>query len=76
VIPKPNKLDYSMIKVYYPIALLNCLGQILEILMAIYLGQLAESYNILHIDRSGGYPKQSVIDTAMALMHNVEVNVK
>jgi hypothetical protein len=38
VIPKPNKPDYSTIKAYYPIALLNCLGKILEKLMAMHLG--------------------------------------
>jgi hypothetical protein len=34
VIPKPNKPDYSNPKAYQPIALLNCLGKILEKLMA------------------------------------------
>jgi hypothetical protein len=34
IIPKPNKPDYSDPKAYQPIALLNCLGKILEKLMA------------------------------------------
>jgi hypothetical protein len=76
VIPKPNKPDYSMIKAYCPIALLNCVGNILEKLIAICLGQLAKSHNILHIDQIGGHPKWLTIDTAMVLIHNVEVKTK
>jgi hypothetical protein len=76
VIPKPNKPDYSTIKVYPPIALLNCVGNILEKLMAMRLGQLAESHDILHIDQIGGRPKRSAIDAAMTLTHDVEVNAK
>jgi hypothetical protein len=76
VIPKPNKPDYSAIKAYRPIALLNCLGNILEKLMAMCLGQLAESHDILHIDQIGGRPKRSAIDTAIVLTHDVEANMK
>jgi hypothetical protein len=54
VIPNPNKPDYSTLKAYRPIALLNCLGKSLEKLMATHLGQLAESHNILHVDQIGG----------------------
>jgi hypothetical protein len=76
VIPKPNKPDYSMIKAYHPIALLNCVGKILEKLMAMRLGQLAESHDILHVNQIGGHPKWSAIDAVMVLMHDVEANVK
>jgi hypothetical protein len=33
IIPKPNKPDYSSVKAYHPIALLNCLGKVIEKLM-------------------------------------------
>jgi hypothetical protein len=42
VIPKPNKPDYSNPKAYRPIALLNCLGKVLEKLMASRLSGMAE----------------------------------
>jgi hypothetical protein len=65
-----------MIKAYHPIALLNCLGKTLEKLMAMHLGQLAQSHNILHIDQIGGHPTRSAIDAAMVLTHYVEGNAK
>jgi hypothetical protein len=76
MIPKPNKPDYSSVKAYRPIALLNCLGKVLEKLMAVRLGQMAESHNLLHADQIGGHPKCLAIDAAMALMHDIEANAK
>jgi hypothetical protein len=58
IIPKPNEPDYSLIKAYRPIALLNCLGKVMEKLMATRLGQLVETHDILHIDQIGGRPKR------------------
>jgi hypothetical protein len=74
VIPKPNKPDYSAVKAYRPIALLNCMGKVLEKLMATRLSLMAESHDILHADQIGGRPKRSAIDAAMALTHEVEAN--
>jgi hypothetical protein len=42
--------------------------------MATRLSLMAESHDILHADQIGRYPKYSAIDTAMALMHEVEAN--
>jgi hypothetical protein len=50
MIPKPNKPDYSSEEAYRPIALLNCLGKVLEKLMAVRLGQIVELHNLLHAD--------------------------
>jgi hypothetical protein len=50
IIPKPNKLDYSSIKAYCPMMLLNCLGKVMEKLMATHLRQLVEIYDILPVD--------------------------
>jgi hypothetical protein len=47
VIPKPNKPDYSNPKAYRPIALLNCLGKVLEKLMASRLGGMAETHDVI-----------------------------
>jgi hypothetical protein len=74
IIPKPNKLDYSSIKAYCPIVLLNCLGKVMETIMATCLRQLVEMHDILHIDQIGGHPKRSAIDIAMALTHDVETH--
>jgi hypothetical protein len=74
VIPKLNKPDYSAIKAYCPIALLNCICKVLEKLMATRLSLMAESHDILHADQIGRCPKCSAIDAVMALIYEVEVN--
>ena len=48
IIPKPEKPDYSIPKAYQPVALLNCLGKILEKLMANRIAYMAEKHNLLH----------------------------
>jgi hypothetical protein len=70
----PNKPDYSSVKAYCPIALLNCMGKILEKLMATRLAQMAEAHQLLHPDQIGGRPQRSAIDAAMALTYEIETN--
>ena len=72
VIPKPNKPDYTNPKAYRPIALLNCLGKVLEKLMASRLSHMAETMGLLHPDQMGGRPRRSAIDAALALTHETE----
>jgi hypothetical protein len=74
IIPKPNKPAYSSIKAYWPIALLNCLGKILEKLMASRIAQMAEAHHLLHPDQIGSRPQHSAIDAAMALTHAIDTN--
>jgi hypothetical protein len=73
VIPKPNKPNYSNPKAYRPIALLNCLGKVLEKLMASRLSGMAETHDLLHPDQIGGRPQRSAIDAAMAITHDDEM---
>jgi hypothetical protein len=73
VIPKPNKPDYSNPKAYRPIALLNCLGKVLEKLTASRLSSMAETHDLLHPDQIAGRPQRSTIDAAMALTHDIEM---
>jgi hypothetical protein len=75
IIPKPNKPDYSSIKAYRPIALLNCLGKILETLIASRIAQIVETYHVLHPDQIGGRPQCLAIDAAMAPMHTIDTNI-
>jgi hypothetical protein len=53
IIPKPNKPDYRSVKAYCPTALLNCIGKILEKLMATRLAHMAEAHHLLHPDQIG-----------------------
>jgi hypothetical protein len=74
IIPAPNKPDYSSIKAYWAIALLNCLGSILETLMASRIAQMVEAHHLLNPDQIGGRPQRSAIDAGMALMHAIDTN--
>jgi len=55
---KIGKPDYSVPKAYRPIALLNCLGKILEKLMATRLAYLSETHSLLHHDQDDGNGQQ------------------
>jgi hypothetical protein len=56
--------------------LLNCLGKVLEKLMATRLSTMAEAHDLLHPDQVGGRPHRSAIDAAMALAHDVDIGNK
>jgi len=72
IIPKPGKASYDIPKSYRPIALLNCLGKVLEKIMATRLSWLVENHNLLYKDQLGGRSQRSAPDAVMALVHHVE----
>jgi hypothetical protein len=57
---------------YRPVALLNCLGKVLEKLMASRLAYLTERHGLLHEDQIRGRRQRSAIDAAMALTHEID----
>ncbi|KAF8702623.1 hypothetical protein AX14_014398 [Amanita brunnescens Koide BX004] len=67
IIPKPNKLDYTILKAYHPIALLNTLGKLLTEILANRLQHDAAEFNILHRDQFGGIQGHSTIDAGLVL---------
>ncbi|GJE94382.1 hypothetical protein PsYK624_105510 [Phanerochaete sordida] len=71
VIPKPNKADYSKAKSYRPIVLLNCLGKLLEKLIASRLQFDGQRYGILHPCQYGGTMQHSTQDAGAMLVHYV-----
>jgi len=72
IIPKPNKIDYKTPKVYRPIALLNCLGKIIEKILANRLSYYAEKHSLLHEEQMGGRKQRSAVDTALRLTHEIQ----
>jgi hypothetical protein len=74
IIPKPNEPNYSSIKVYQLIVLLNCLVKILEKLMASRIAQMLEAHHLLHPDQTGSRPQCLAINAAMALTHTINTN--
>ena len=67
VLRKPNKEDYTTPKAYRPIALLNSMGKILELIIARRLSQLAETHNMLPQTQMGARKGRST-DTALRLL--------
>ena len=71
ILKKPGKPDYSAPKAYRIIALLNCLGKVVERLLAKRLGALAEVSNLLHLSQIGGRSKKSAIDACLLLLNRI-----
>ena len=74
ILRKPAKPDYSQPKAYRVISLLNCLGKVMERILAKRLGYLAETSDLLHQSQIGDRLKKSAIDAALLLTNEVETN--
>ena len=73
ILPKPGKDDYSVPKAYRVIALLCCLGKVLEKIVATRLSYLANcKASILNNTQMGSRIQRSAIDTALLLLHHVQ----
>lgn len=71
IIPKPNKPDYSKAKAYRPIILLNCLGKLLEKVLARRMQFDAQKYGIMHPCQFGGTIQHNTTDAGIQLVHNI-----
>ena len=80
VFPKPKKEDYSNPKSYRVITLLNCLGKVLEQILATRLSYLANIGTLLHETQMGSRKQRSAIDTALfysnTIYNNKRLDVK
>jgi hypothetical protein len=74
ILRKLDKPDYTALKAYRVIALLNCLGKVSERILAQRLGYLAETTSLLYPGQIRGRLKKSAIDTILLLTNEVEVN--
>src|SRR5271163_4584705 len=68
---KPNKEDYTIPKAYRPIALLNIMGKILELVMTRKLSQLIENNNLLSETQMGARKGKSTEMTLQLLIEQV-----
>ncbi|KAF8623926.1 hypothetical protein AX17_007254 [Amanita inopinata Kibby_2008] len=72
VVPKPRKADTSNPRAYRPIALLECLGKLVEKLIAQRLTYEAGHGNLIPTNQFGGRDKSSVIDAGLSLTHDIQ----
>jgi ribonuclease HI len=67
VIPKPGKPDYRKAKAYRVIALLNCLGKVVEKVVATRISNFVEERGIMHPGQFGSRQRHSSIDAVACL---------
>jgi ribonuclease HI len=72
ILKKSAKPDYAQPKAYRVISLLNCLGKVLERILAKRLGVLAEVTHLLHPSQIGGRCRKSAIDAGLLLLNEVQ----
>jgi len=68
---KPNKPDYSQPQAYCLITLLECLGKILEKIIARRLSYMVGRYELIPGTQFEGRSNSSTIDVAMTFIHDV-----
>ena len=72
VIPKPGKPSYSSPRAYRPIQLLECLGKILEKIIASRLMFDISKFNLVPHEQFGGRRASSCTDAALSLTHDIQ----
>ena len=69
IIPKPGRKDYTIMKNYRPIALLNCIGKLFTKVFANRLQYDAIAHNLLHPLQFGGLQQRSTTDAGCFLVN-------
>ena len=72
ILPKANKEDYSLLKSYRPVSLLNYLGKTLEKIFAIRLGYLANTTSLLQDLQLKGRKQRSAINAVLLFLNNIQ----
>ncbi|KAL5596464.1 uncharacterized protein BROUX77_007148 [Berkeleyomyces rouxiae] len=74
VLAKDGKADYSVVKSYRIISLLNCLGKVLEKVFATRLGYLANCHDSSLLDDTqlGGRKQRSAMDAALVYVSHLQ----
>jgi len=71
VVPKPGKTDYSLPKSYRPVALLECLGKLLEKVITARILHDVGAHNLVPTNQFGARPHSSTIHAGLALIHDI-----
>jgi len=71
VIPKNNKKDMALPKSHRPIQLIECLGKLVEKVMAKRFTFDLGKYNLMPFNQFGGRSHSSCLDAALSLTHDI-----
>ena len=69
---KGGKQDLTLVKSYRVISLLNCMGKLVEKVIAEQLSQFSENFLKLHQGQMGARKERCAIDIVASLIHEVE----
>ena len=71
LLQKGGKRDFGLVRSYRVISLLNCMGKVVEKVVANELSLYCENYSKLHPGQMGGRRERSAIDAVATLVHTV-----
>ena len=69
---KPNKPDYTLVKAYRVISLLNCLGKVVEKIAAEAIADHCEATDGLHAGQMGCRKQRSAVDAVACLIQSTQ----
>ena len=72
LLEKGGKRDFGLVRSYQVISLLNCIGKVIEKVVAKQLSQYCEDNSKLHPGQMGGQKERSAIDAVATLVHTVQ----
>lgn len=72
VIPKPKRADYTLAKNFRPISLLECLGKLLEKVVAKLIYQDMAKHDLIPTTQFGGRNASSTLDAGLTLLHDIQ----
>jgi hypothetical protein len=72
VIPKANRADYTLAKNFRPISLLECLGKLLEKVVAKIIYSDMTKYALVPTTQFGGRNASSTLDAGLTLLHDIQ----
>ena len=72
IIPKPNRADYTLAKNFRPISLLECMGKLLEKVVAKLIYRDLTNHDLVATTQFGGQNASSTLDAGLALLHDIQ----
>jgi hypothetical protein len=72
VVPKPNRADYTLAKNFRPISLLECLGKLLEKVVAKLIYREMAKHALVPTTQFGGRDASSTLDAGLTLLHDIQ----
>jgi hypothetical protein len=72
-VPKLHRADYSMVKNFRPVSLLECMGKLVEKLVARMLYSKIIKHDLVPTNQCGGRMASSTLDAGLTLTHDIKV---